>query len=124
MLKMLVYVALAIILLLNGMVYSVIQGTYVLNKASIIENFCINKAQTELQCDGKCYLAQQLKAERDKRDQESQHTFSADFGQFIANTPFSLNVISFACIDNSHPGLQSTHFVSSFFASVETPPKI
>ncbi|WP_228690771.1 hypothetical protein [Lunatimonas sp.] len=124
MLRSLFHISLVTLLLLNGMVYSVIQGSYVLNKATIIENFCINKSQPELQCDGKCYLAQQLKAEKEKREQESRHTFSVDFGQFIANTPISLDIFSFTFYEISHRGVRSSHFVSSFFATIETPPKI
>lgn len=34
---------------------------YVLNKKYITENFCENKATPELQCNGKCHLAKQIK---------------------------------------------------------------
>lgn len=67
MLRTLLYVFMAALLVFNGMVYSVIQGSYELNKAEIIANFCVNKSRPELKCDGKCYLAQQLQAEKEKR---------------------------------------------------------
>ena len=36
---------------------------YELNKASITEEFCENKSQPELQCNGKCHLMKQLNLE-------------------------------------------------------------
>lgn len=65
------------------MLFSVIQGTHELNKAYIIENFCINKDKPELKCDGKCYLMQRMKAEKEKQDSQAVHKFHLDFGVFI-----------------------------------------
>nr|WP_245405175.1 hypothetical protein [Algoriphagus sp. AGSA1] len=65
------------------MVYSVIQGSYELNKAYIIENFCINKDKPMMNCDGKCYLAEQMKAQKEKQDANSTHKFAMDFGVYI-----------------------------------------
>ncbi len=65
------------------MVYSVIQGSYELNKAYIIENFCVNKDKPMMNCDGKCYLAEQMKAQKEKQDANSTHKFTMDFGVYI-----------------------------------------
>nr|WP_236025577.1 hypothetical protein [Algoriphagus oliviformis] len=69
--------------MLNSMVYSVIRGSYELNKAYIIENFCVNKDKPMMNCDGKCYLAQQMKEAKEKRDANATHKFSTDFGIYI-----------------------------------------
>ena len=34
---------------------------YHLNKSYITENFCVNKAKPEMQCNGKCHLKKELK---------------------------------------------------------------
>lgn len=34
---------------------------YHLNKGYITENFCVNKAKPEMQCNGKCHLKKELK---------------------------------------------------------------
>lgn len=70
--------------MLNSMVYSVIQGSYELNKAYIIENFCINKDKPMMNCDGKCYLAEQMRAQKEKQDANSIYKFSTDFGIYIS----------------------------------------
>lgn len=69
--------------MLNSMVYSVIQGSYELNKAYIVDTFCVNKDKPMMNCDGKCYLAQQMKEAKEKRDANSTHKFNTDFGVYI-----------------------------------------
>ena len=69
--------------MLNSMVYSVIQGSYELNKTYIIDNFCVNKDKPMMNCDGKCYLSQQLRTQKEKQDANSIHKFSADFGVYV-----------------------------------------
>lgn len=108
---------------MNGMVYSVIQGSYELNKSFIIENFCINKSQPELKCDGKCYLSQQLTAEKEKQEQKDQHTFSMDFGQFIFQE-FKMPEIHISIIPLFlHSDLKIDHYLSAFFDSLDNPPQ-
>jgi hypothetical protein len=48
---------------------------YELRKDYIIQNFCINKNRPELHCDGKCYLAQKIKANQEKEEQEGFQSF-------------------------------------------------
>lgn len=71
------------------MVYSVIQGSYELNKAYIIENFCVNTDKPMMNCDGKCYLADQMRAQKEKQDANSTHKFSIDFGVYIPSSNVS-----------------------------------
>jgi len=40
---------------------SIVTFHYFFNKAEIIELFCVNKEKPQLQCKGKCHLAQELK---------------------------------------------------------------
>lgn len=124
MLKSLIYIFMAALLVLNGMVYSVIQGSYVLNKAAIIENFCVNKAQPELKCDGKCYLAQQLKAEKEKQDQNSQHSFAMDFGQFVVAEQILLLVVDPINNEASFSQLYLEVTPNIFSGDIDTPPRI
>ena len=80
--------------LLNSMIYSVVVGNYVINKQEIVDRFCVNKERPEMQCDGKCYLAKQLRAEKDKKERESQHHFSLDFGLYLFDPPFVLEQVA------------------------------
>ena len=109
---------------MNGMVYSVIQGSYELNKSAIVESFCVNKSQPELKCDGKCYLAQQLKAEREKQEQNSKHSFSIDFGQFIA-TQVDTNLPTPEVVEIGQDYLKYKESVNDFFiGAIEVPPRV
>lgn len=72
------------VIVLNSMIFSVIQMDYAINKEYIAENFCINKDKPEMHCDGKCFLAEKLKAAQDKKEQQpGAIDFSRDFGIFI-----------------------------------------
>lgn len=53
----------------------IIFANYELRKDFIIKNYCINKSRPELHCDGKCYLAKQLK----KAEQEDQKQATGNF---------------------------------------------
>ena len=41
------------------------------NQLSIIEEFCVNKEKPELNCDGKCYLSEQLNKTSKEKDPEA-----------------------------------------------------
>nr|WP_262918614.1 hypothetical protein [Belliella filtrata] len=105
------------------MVYSLIQGSYELNKDFIIENFCINKAQPELKCDGKCFLSQQLNSEKEKQEQNDQYSFSVDFGQFIF-TEFRISIVGISSNPKTIYPVSKTESLSTlFFESPYTPPQ-
>lgn len=48
---------------------SLILLNYKLNTSYIIENFCENTDKPELNCNGKCHLAKQIKADTDQRSE-------------------------------------------------------
>lgn len=60
MYKSISHILLSIVILLNGMGYSLIQADFVLNRETISELFCINQDKPELACDGKCELDRRL----------------------------------------------------------------
>lgn len=67
--------ALVYILLVATLLPTVSQwGTiayYHANKDYIARVLCENRDKPQLNCDGKCYLAKQLKAQQDKQDKET-----------------------------------------------------
>lgn len=62
------------LILVRSMVIPMVFIDYELNKDYIIQNFCVNKNKPELECDGKCYLAQKINEAREK---EAESTFSS-----------------------------------------------
>ncbi|MBD8489946.1 hypothetical protein IFO69_14410 [Echinicola sp. CAU 1574] len=84
MLKSLLHIWLSMIIVLNSMIFSVIQMDYALNKEYITENFCINKDKPEMHCDGKCFLSEQLQDAKEQQEQKNGGiNFNRDFGIFI-----------------------------------------
>lgn len=122
--KILIHTFMCFTLLLNSMVYSVIQGSYELNKAYIIENFCVNKDKPMMNCDGKCYLAEQLKAQKEKQDANSTHKFTADFGVYIPVSAWKLIDLFPFSVDLRHTSSYSDPFTLQLIHEVIKPPKI
>jgi hypothetical protein len=121
--KIPVTILLSILILLNSLLFSLIQGSYELNKSFIIENFCINKDRPELKCDGKCFLAQELKKEKEKQDAQATHRFSLDFGLYL---PIGTIPPTFPNLD--HTDFQYFSFYGEAFFScsilgIEVPPE-
>jgi hypothetical protein len=50
-----------ILILLQSFSQEVLVLNYQVNKARITQLFCVNKARPRLHCNGKCYLAKQLR---------------------------------------------------------------
>ncbi|EKB49943.1 hypothetical protein [Cecembia lonarensis] len=60
MFKRTLHILLALLILINGMGYSVIQADFYIYQDKIAALFCINKDKPELACDGKCELERRL----------------------------------------------------------------
>jgi hypothetical protein len=52
---------LTLLILLQTFSQELLVVDYQVNKARITRLYCVNKARPKLHCDGKCYLAQQLR---------------------------------------------------------------
>lgn len=124
MIKPLFHITLCAILVLNSMVYSVIQGSYELNKAYIVENFCVNKDKPMMNCDGKCYLAQQMKAQKEKQDANSTHKFSVDFGVYVPTAPCKLVFSRTASILSKLVTIYLDPYTTLLIREVIKPPKL
>ncbi|MDB5256284.1 MAG: hypothetical protein JWM14_979 [Chitinophagaceae bacterium] len=59
---------LVIILLLQGSMKLGIVAYYELNKEYITANFCENKANVSMKCNGKCYLNKKIKAQEQQEN--------------------------------------------------------
>lgn len=68
--KVLTAILLLTIIFLQTFSSFVIRADYFINKSYIARVLCINKAKPETHCNGKCYLAKQLK-QHEKQDQQA-----------------------------------------------------
>ena len=60
---------LAALVLLQTFSREVLVVDYALNRATITARFCVNKARPQLQCNGRCYFAKQLKQQQERENQ-------------------------------------------------------
>ncbi|MCW3114915.1 MAG: hypothetical protein JWR18_3311 [Segetibacter sp.] len=67
--KQLCTISLLLIIFLQTFSRFAIEADYFLNKSYIARVLCINKEKPKMHCNGKCYLAKQLK-EQDKQDRQ------------------------------------------------------
>jgi hypothetical protein len=72
------------LLMVRVMVVPMIFLDYELRKDYIIQNYCVNKNRPELHCDGKCYLAKQIKT----TEQQEQQQKGADFNRYLFGVEF------------------------------------
>ena len=63
------------LLMVKILVVPAIFVNYKLRKGFIIQNYCEKKDRPELECDGQCYLAKQIKAAQQEDDRQSTETF-------------------------------------------------
>jgi len=75
MLKISLHIFLSLIIVLNGMMYSVIQADFHLNRKEIKALFCINQDQPELECNGKCELGRRLDQAQDQEENQQDFAF-------------------------------------------------
>ncbi len=76
---------LLLLLFVSKLAYSLVwQVHYELNKADITARYCENKNRPELHCNGKCYLAKQLKkADSELQSKEQEQQQHVDLGAKI-----------------------------------------
>lgn len=83
---------LAALMLLQTFSREVIVVDYQVHKARITELFCVNKDKPQLQCNGKCHLAKQLRKASDSESKAPGSGFAKVKYEVIV--PFRFQVIS------------------------------
>ncbi|MCA0365719.1 MAG: hypothetical protein LCH67_16885 [Bacteroidetes bacterium] len=117
-------IALAIKLLMAPAIFL----DYQLRKDFIVRNYCINKNRPEMHCDGKCYLAKQIKKAQENDEKQATDSFitkllmteseikTYSFSDFFSLKSFiSKQILHFCYLESI-----SSNFVISFLK----PPRI
>jgi hypothetical protein len=68
---------------------------YGININVIIEQYCVNKERPQLQCDGKCFLAEQLNEASDSNQEDGNKFLNSLFESFIPIYVFAQADIKF-----------------------------
>lgn len=87
MLKGWIHIAFILLILLNGMGYTLIQLHFYLDRDEITALYCINKEKPELECNGKCELGKRLS------DAQTQNKNQADITLEELTMVFTLDVL-------------------------------
>lgn len=95
-------ILLVTLLLVNVFSLSIVRGYYELNKEAIIENRCVNKEITSVQCFGKCFLGKTIgiakKAKAENSKQLKTGSLSVEYlptNEVVLQTPDSEHQIVF-----------------------------
>lgn len=108
---------------MNSLVYSVIKVNFTINQKYIIDNFCINKDSPELKCDGKCYLAEQIRAEKERQESTPAFRFGQDFGVFITTNSLYYQHPIQSPINITHQAFYRNLLLQSLRKEIEHPPQ-
>lgn len=84
------------LVLLSMMKTTILYTVYQYNRSFFIEMFCVNKDRPQLQCDGKCKLAQMQQEENEKRANDKLKQLQLEVVYFSPVRPVTL-------INNSVP---------------------
>jgi hypothetical protein len=79
--------------LINSTGTTFIHLNYLIQKRKIVEQLCINKNKPELKCDGKCYLAKELKKTEENAEKSGEKLSKAE--EFFESKIANLNHPSF-----------------------------
>jgi hypothetical protein len=87
-----------VLILLNGMGYSLIQVHFYLDREEITALYCVNKDKPELKCDGKCELGKRLSEA--KNQEESQTEITLEELRLVFTEQVTLNPLEhFSSVD-------------------------
>ena len=111
MYKTWLHIALILLILLNGMGYTLIQAHFYMDREQITALYCINKDKPELECDGKCELSKRLSEAKNQNESEAEITLEELQLTFLAKgKEASLPFVSESNIEILHtPRYQMTH---------------
>jgi hypothetical protein len=124
------YTFLFVSLILSKIAYSIFwQVNFYVNQKEIAEKECENKNRPEMHCNGKCYLAKQLKkadAELETQKEKQQGSYSnlkiIEGASFIPNESIVLEFYSFPINLNKHDFIYKNTYNLDFHFPIFHPP--
>lgn len=101
---------------------------YTVNYDYIVTELCENKDEPELQCNGKCYLTEQLAKEAAGEEENpfSNNSRKTDFPQFIISEKLPKFHLAYSLVFNSQKnlGFQPDLYTSLFISEILHPPRL
>jgi len=97
---------------------------YLANQDFIKTVLCINKEQPKLDCNGKCYLMQQLRQNESEQEQKIPKTEAVKIELFVTGDSDSTNVVFGFNADYSPFDLYKIPSYHSYLKAVFHPPRM
>lgn len=124
--KKIIGLSLLVSVALKMLMAPIIFANYELRKDFIINNYCVNKNRPEMHCDGKCYLAKQIKkADQDDEKQATNRFISELFSiESISGKPIDVYFSVIPFITKTLSYIYSTNcFYYKAYSSIFHPPQ-
>ncbi len=98
---------------------------YQANKEYIMEFLCINRDKPELECEGKCHLAKNLKKQEDaeKNSKEQQVSLEVQINLFC-QWWLSYQFVGFKSESALYSNYEASHTTQAFFAIFHPPKRL
>ncbi|HSU51779.1 MAG TPA: hypothetical protein VLJ41_14340 [Segetibacter sp.] len=120
--RSLLTILLMLIIFLQTFSRFVVEADYFINKSYIARVLCINKEKPKMHCNGKCYLAKQLKEEQKQQQAPVAKKSTLDVPYYNIEQAVQLEVYS---LENERRYLPArTEQLSSFAHSIFHPPTV
>lgn len=98
-------------------------ATYALNKQLIIDLFCINKGNEALQCEGSCFMKEQLSQEEPSPDKAPARETVRDYELLLFTTVQGLSFSLFGVRPKEYVQPENERVQKPFPASIFHPPQ-
>lgn len=93
-LRFLISIGLAALILSQSMNRIWVIISFTINQDDIARTMCVNRDKPEMHCNGKCYLAKQLKKQQEQDSRELPQKLKETTDVFYCVEPFSLPAIT------------------------------
>ena len=119
--KQLATIFLLLIILLQTFNRLVVEADYYINIGYIVKNLCVNKEKPSMHCNGKCYLARQLKEQQKQEQTPLSKKGNSEIPLFLVNQEYNYKSAQFN-LNKSYPALNNNVKPVSFPRSIFHPP--
>lgn len=98
---------------------------YQLNIDYIVEKYCVNKERPSLNCNGKCYLMSQMKAQTQSKDESTNTTISTEtfIPLFFEDLSIQLAQNNPVIIKPTQNWSHDTIHLQSYHSTIDHPPE-
>ena len=104
-------------MLYNGVIYL----NFILNQTSIVELFCVNKDEPEIQCNGSCHLKDQLV----QKSNDNERSAPSEFRFEVLTAVIPVNVVNkfhWSAVQNKKFRVELRTNLPDGYLNFETPP--